>query len=129
MGGGVGGGSHRAWRLPAAPATAGKRKGRATAMASTSAAKASRESTSHRRGNSRSKSPPHLFGLPHGVQGVGLGFLRVPTGLHQGVGVVGQVVLEFLGHGVLFLGGGVAEAGADGLDIGHLPGVDTGPPR
>ena len=91
-------------------------------MAST---KFTRESTSHRRGKVWSRAWPHLFGLPHGVQGVGLGFLRVPTGLHQGVGMVGQVVLEFLGYGVLLLGGGVAEAGADGLDIGHLPGVDT----
>ena len=73
---------------------------------------------SHRRGKA------HLFGLPHGGQGVGLGFLRVPTGLHQGVGVVGQVVLEFLGHGLLLFRSGVAEAGTDGFGVvtvgGHI---------
>ena len=76
---------------------------------------------SHRRGKA------HLLGLPHGNQGVGLGFLRVPAGLRQGIGVVGQVVLEFLGHGLLLFRSGVAEAGTDGLGVvtvgghtGHL---------
>ena len=68
---------------------------------------------------------PHLLSLPHGLQGVGLGLFRVPAGLHQGGGVVVQVVLELLGHRLFLFGRGVAEAGADGLDIGHLPGVDT----
>ena len=94
-------------------------------MASTSAAKASRESTSHRRGNSRSRACPHFLGLPHSLQGVGLGLFGVPAGLYQGGGVVVQVVLELLGHRLFLFGRGVAEAGADGLDIGHLPGVDA----
>ena len=91
--------------------------------ASTARTSSTRERMSHRRGKARFRAWPTSW-APHGGQGEGLGFLRVPTGLHQGVGVVGQVVLEFLGHGLLFLGRCVAEAGADGLGVvtvgGHI---------
>ena len=117
-------GSVRAIRLFTAPSTRevrGKKSTRATRMAST---KFTRESTSHRRGKVWSRAWPTSLASSHGGQGVGLGFLRVPAGLHQGVGVVGQVVLEFLGHGLLLFRSGVAEAGTDGLGVvtvgGHI---------